>query len=293
MRPVSPPNPNPTKPKFVAPAGACDTHLHVYGPSEIYRLAGERNYTPDPCSTLDDYLKVHHTLGLERAVIITGSANGTNNRVTMDALACMDGKFKGLALLDARITDAELLRLKDGGFTGFRVKANGKGGSSFDETKKLIARVRGFDWHVEFMSQSMAEVLGAVPFLRSLQLPSVFDHVAHAEPRQNHHEREFNELLAILKNEEHAWLSLYGFYQSSESGPPFYADMVDVVRAIIEARPDRVIWGSNWPHAGIAVPMPNDGDLIDFLLAAAPAENTRKLILADNPAKLYGWPATS
>jgi predicted TIM-barrel fold metal-dependent hydrolase len=293
MRPVSPPNPNPTTPKFVAPAGACDTHLHVYGPSEIYPLAAERNYTPDPCSTLDDYLKVHHTLGLERAVIITGSANGTNNRVTMDALARMDGKFKGLALLDAEITDAELLRLKDGGFTGFRVKVNGKGGSSFDETKKLIARVRGFDWHVEFMSQSMAEIIGAVPFLRALQLPYVFDHVAHAEPRQNNHDREFNELLAILKNEEHAWISLYSFYQSSESGAPFYADMVDVVRAIIEARPDRVIWGSNWPHAGIAVPIPNDGDLIDFLLAAAPAENTRKLILADNPAKLYGWPATS
>jgi predicted TIM-barrel fold metal-dependent hydrolase len=293
MRPVSPPNPNPTKPKFVVPAGACDTHLHVYGPSEIYPLAAERHYTPDPCSTLDDYLKVHHILGLERAVIITGSANGTNNRVTMDALARMDGKFKGLALLDAGITDAELLRLKDGGFTGFRVKVNGKGGSSFDETEKLIARVRGFDWHVEFMSQSIAEVIGAVPFLRSLQLPYVFDHVAHAEPRQNNHDREFNELLAILKNEEHAWISLYSFYQSSESGPPFYTDMVAVVCAIIEARPDRVIWGSNWPHAGIAVPIPNDGDLIDFLLAAAPAENTRKLILADNPAKLYGWPATS
>lgn len=293
MRPVSPPNPNPTKPKFVAPAGACDTHLHVYGPSAFYPLAAERNYTPDPRSTLDDYLKVHRTLGLERAVIITGSANGTNNQVTMDALARMDGKFKGLALLDAGITDAELLRLKDGGFTGFRVKVNGKGGSSFDETEKLIARVRGFDWHVEFMSQSTTEVIGAVPFLRSLQLPYVFDHVAHAEPRQNNRDREFNELLAILKNEEHAWISLYSFYQSSESGPPFYADMVDVVRAIIEARPDRVIWGSNWPHAGIAVPMPNDGDLIDFLLAAAPAENTRELILADNPAKLYGWPATS
>jgi 2-pyrone-4,6-dicarboxylate lactonase len=290
MRPVSPPNPNPTKAKFVAPAGACDTHLHVYGPSEIYPLVAERNYTPDPRSTLDDYLKVHRPLGLERAVIVTGSANGTNNQVTMDALARMDGKFKGLALLNAAITDADLLRLKDGGFTGFRVKANGKGGSSFDETKKLIARVRGFDWHVEFMSQSMAEVIGAVPFLRSLQLPYVFDHVAHAEPRQNDHDREFNELLAILKNEKHAWISLYGFYQSSESGPPSYADMVDVVRAIIEARPDRVIWGSNWPHAGIAVPMPNDGNLIDFLLAAAPAENTRKLILADNPAKLYGWP---
>jgi len=290
MRPVAPPNPNTRKPNLIAPPGACDTHLHVYGPSEIYPLITERNYTPDPRSTLDDYLNVHRALGLERAVIVTGSANGTNNQATLDALARMGGQFKGLALLDAAITDAELLRLKDGGFTGFRVKANGKGGSSFDETKKLIARVRGFAWHVEFMSQSMADVIGAVPFLSSLQLPYVFDHVAHAGPRQNNHHREFNELLTILKNEQHAWISLYSFYQSSESGPPFYTDMVDIVRAIIEARPDRVIWGSNWPHAGIAVPTPNDGDLVDFLLAAAPEENMRKLILTDNPAKLYGWP---
>ncbi|HSQ12466.1 MAG TPA: amidohydrolase family protein [Candidatus Deferrimicrobium sp.] len=290
MRPVSPPNPNTRQPKLIVPPGACDTHLHVYGPSEIYPLAAERNYTPDPRSTLDDYLKVHRALGLERAIIVTGSANGTNNQVTLDALARMGEKFKGLALLDAAITEVELLRLKDGGFTGFRVKANGKGGSSFEETKQLIARVRGFDWHVEFMSQSLAEVIGAMPFLSSLQLPYVFDHVAHAEPRQNEQDHEFKELLTILKNEEQAWISLYSFYQSSESGPPLYADMVDVVRAIIEARPDRVVWGSNWPHSGIAVPTPNDGDLLDFLLAAAPEENTRKLILADNPAKLYGWP---
>lgn len=290
MRPVLPPNPNPRRPRLVAPAGACDTHLHVYGPREIYPLTDERNYTPDPRSTLNDYLSVHRALGLERAVIVTGSANGTNNQVTLDALAHMSGSFKGLALLDPAITDAELLRLKDGGFTGFRVKANGNGGSSFDETKKLVARVRGFDWHVEFMSQSMTEVIGAVPFLRTLQLPYVFDHAAHAEPGQNHHDHEFQQLLAILKNEEQAWINLYSFYQLSKSGPPFYADMVNVVRALIEARPDRILWGSNWPHAAIAVPTPDDGDLLDFLLAAAPEENARKLILADNPAKLYGWP---
>jgi predicted TIM-barrel fold metal-dependent hydrolase len=140
------------------------------------------------------------------------------------------------------------------------------------------------------MSQSIAEVIDAVPFLNSLKLSYVFDHVAHAEPLRNRRDHQFAELLAILKNEEQAWINLYSFYQSSESGPPLYADMVAVVRALIEVRPDRVVWGSNWPHAGIAVPMPNDGDLLDFLLAVAPEEHIQKLILADNPAKLYGWP---
>lgn len=289
MRPVSAPNSNTRKPQLAAPPGACDTHLHVYGPGESYPLAAERNYTPDPRSTLDDYLKVHRALGLERAVIVTGSANGTDNQITCDALSRMKGTFKGLALLDPALGDAELLRLKNGGFTGFRVKANGNGGLSFDDTKAIAERVRGFDWHIEFMSQSMAEVINTVPFLNALGMPFVFDHVAHAEPHQD--DGEFKELLAVLKNEEQAWINLYSFYQSSETGPPDYTDMIEVVRPIIESRPERVIWGSNWPHAGIAVPMPNDGDLLDFLLAAAPEENTRKLILVDNPAKLYGWPA--
>lgn len=290
MRTVLPPNKNTRKPNVLVPRGACDTHLHVYGPTTRYPVIAERSYNPDPNSSLDDYLKVRHTLGLERAVIVTGSANGTNNQVTLDALARMDGKFKGLALLDTAISDGALLQLKNCGFTGFRVKANGKGGSSFDDTKALIERIKGFDWHVEFMSQSMAEVIGAVPFLNALKVPYVFDHVAHAEPHQTKQDRQFSDVLAILKNEEHAWINLYSFYQLSKDGPPHYSDMVEVVRAIVQARPDHVIWGSNWPHAGIAVPMPNDADLLDFLLTAAPDEDTRRLILAANPAKLYGWP---
>jgi predicted TIM-barrel fold metal-dependent hydrolase len=140
------------------------------------------------------------------------------------------------------------------------------------------------------MSQSMQEVIATTPFLSKLEVPYLFDHVAHAEPEQHtHNDKEFTELLAILKNEEHAWVNLYSFYQLSKSGPPDYADMVGVIRAIIAARPDHVVWGSNWPHGGISVPMPNDGDLVDFLLAAAPDEPQRNRILSDNPAKLYGW----
>src|ERR671922_1117991 len=112
MRPVQRPDPNTRKPKLVAPPGACDTHLHVYGPFDRYPLAAERNYDPDPHSTLDDYLKVHRTLGLERAVIVTGSGNGTNNQITLDALARMNGSFKAIALLGADVSDAELYRLK-------------------------------------------------------------------------------------------------------------------------------------------------------------------------------------
>lgn len=290
MRPVKPPNPKPHAPRFKLPPGACDTHLHVYGPFDRYPLVAERGYDPDPHSTLEDYLQTHRALGLERAVIVTGSGNGTNNRITLDALKRMDGSFKGLALLDPAVTDSELVELKDGGFSGFRIKTNGRGGLSFDDSKRMAARTEGFGWHVEFMSESLAEVIRAVPFLNALNVPYTFDHVAHAEPHMAGKDQQFAELLRILKNERQAWISLYSFYQLSEAGPPDYRDMVDVVQTIVANRADNIVWGSNWPHGGVRVPMPDDGDLLDFLLAAVPEEQTRNAILADNPAKLYGWP---
>jgi 2-pyrone-4,6-dicarboxylate lactonase len=272
------------------PRGACDTHLHVFGSPDRYPLTPYRNYNPDPNSTIDDYLKVHRTLGLERAVIVTGSANGTSNQVTLDAVARMNGSFKALALLDPAISNKELFHLKESGFTGFRVKVNGRGGLSFQDSKTMAERSRGFAWHVEFMSESIGEILSSVQVLEDLKMPYVFDHVAHAKPGMDGRDPNFTELLRILKDQENAWINLYSFYQLSGAGPPDYNDMVAVVQALIETRPDRIIWGSNWPHAGIGVPMPNDADLLDFLLDAAPDENIRKLILTNNPATLYGWP---
>src|SRR5262245_56964922 len=182
-RPAKPPHPNPHPPRFKLPPGACDTHLHIYGPFDRYPLVEQRGYDPDPHSSLDDYLGTHRTLGLERAVIVTGSGNGTNNRITLDAIARMNGKFKGVALLDPSVTDAELRQLKDGGFTGFRIKAEGRGGFTYENTQRVVAKTAGFGWHIEFMPQSTAEVIAGVPFLNSLKLPYLFDHVAELEPK--------------------------------------------------------------------------------------------------------------
>ena len=293
MKQVKPPIAETRRPHLKLPTGACDTHLHVYGPFDRYPLAPERRYDPDPHSTLDDYLKVHKALGLERAVIVTGSANGTNNQITLDAIARMNGRFKGLALVDPDVSDSELKKLQSGGITGFRIKGrnpSSPGGMRVKETPRMIERTQGFGWHVEFMSESMQEVIATAPILSSLNVPYVFDHVAHAEPDQHQNsDKEFAELMAILKNEEHAWITLYSFYQLSKSGAPDYADMVEVIQAIIAARPDHIVWGSNWPHGNIRVPTPNDGDLVDFLLAAAPDETTREKVLSENPAKLYRW----
>jgi predicted TIM-barrel fold metal-dependent hydrolase len=289
MKPVRPPNPNTRPPKLKALPGACDTHLHIYGPFDRYPLSPARHYTPAEHSTLEDYLRVHRTLGLERAVIVTGSGNGTNNRVTADAIAHMKGQFKGLALLDPAITDVELAQLKKSGFTGFRMKANGKDALSIEAAQKIAPRVAGFGWHVEFQAESLAEALGVAPALNKLGMPYLFDHLARSGPDKRINDPGFQELLRVLRSEENIWINLYSFYQRSEEGPPHYSDMVSVAQAFIDARRERVLWGTNWPHGGVRVPIPNDADLLDFLLVAVPDESIRKLILSDNPAILYGW----
>src|SRR6185295_13615872 len=194
MRTATPPDRNTRPPRFKLPAGACDTHLHVYGPFDRYPLSPDRHYDPAP-------------------------------HCTLDTLARMNGSFKAIALLGADVSDAELHRLKAGGFSGFRIKSSGEGYTLLKDTQRMVERTREFDWHVEFMVQSLQEAIATTAFLSSLKVPYVFDHVAHAEPDQHKHgSKEFADLLAILKNEEHAWINLYSFYQLSKSGSPDYAD---------------------------------------------------------------------
>lgn len=293
-RPIKPPRPAARKPKLKAPPKACDTHLHLYGPFDKFPLlAGpeDRSYTPTDVCTLEHYLKMQTTLGLERAVIVTGNPNGRyNNAVAYDAIQRMGGRFKGLALLDSLIDQKELERLAEGGFTGYRIR-RGRMGSEFQfDAKRTADRVRDFGWHVEVHVQSIDETVELLPWLPTLGIPYVIDHVAHAEPGHERGDVRFETVIDTLKNEEDCWVNLYSFYLQSASGAPDYADMVPIVQKLVEARPDRLVWGSNWPHA-IAVheETPDEGDLLDFLLTAVPDAAQRQAILVDNPARLYGW----
>ena len=127
-----------------------------------------------------------------------------------------------------------------------------------------------------------------MPALKKLKMPYLFDHLARTGPKEAKGP-EFDELLRVLRSEEDIWINLYSFYQRSEQGPSHYSDMVSIAQAFIETRLERVLWGTNWPHGGVRVPIPNDADLLDFLLMAAPEEATRNRILSDNPGSLYGW----
>lgn len=288
---VAPPKAVIRKPRLKAPPGACDTHLHVYGPFDRYPLApGSDEYHPTEFSTLDHYLKTHAALGLERAVIVNGGGNGNNNRITLDALKRMGGRFRGVALPDPKISDRELVELKEAGFTGFRIRTKGDVALNFDDAARMAERVRGFDWHVEFHVQNTEEAVAVVPKLAALRMPFVLDHVARMRAEKGPNDPNARRIIDVLRGEENCWVNLYSLYQLSNEGPPRYGDMIPIVRALVETRPERLLWGTNWPHIGVKVPMPDDADLLDFLLDAVPDEATRRMILATNPARLYGWP---
>lgn len=286
------PNPNPRKPRFKVPPKSCDTHFHLYGPEDRFPCKAsmyERYYTPSDQCTLAHYRALQEITGFERGVIITGNPNGRyNNDVTLDAIARSDGRMKGIAPIDCLIDQKALEHLAEGGIVGYRVQRQAMGSEFFFDAERTAERVRELGWHVEVHVQTLEESAELIDWLPGLRIPYVLDHLAAARPGRGPDDPLFRKVLDHLKDAEDCWVSLYGIYRLSAAGGPDYADMIPLVAALMEARPDRVIWGSNWPHAVTDV-TPDDGDLIDFIPVAIPDPDHQRLVLVDNPARLYGW----
>jgi len=289
---IRPPNPHPRKPAYLPPPNACDTHLHIYGPFDRFPLKSsmtDRLYTPTEFSTFDHYLATQAVMGFERGVIVTGNPCGRyNNEATFDAIRRMEGRFKGIAFLDSLIDQKELKRLAAGGFTGYRIRQRAAGSEFRFDAARTANRVRDLGWHVEVQLDTIEEAVELIAWLPRLHIPYVLDHMAGARPERGADDKAFKTVLGHLAAHENCWINLYGFYQFSSAGAPHYSDVIAIVAKLVETRPDRLLWGSNWPHA-VAKVTPDDGDLVDFIAAAIPDPGHRQMILVDNPAKLYGW----
>jgi len=292
VRRISPPMPNPRKPRFKVPPNSCDTHFHLYGPESKFPYKAsiyERYYTPTDQCTFEHYRKLQQVTGFERGVIVTGNPNGRyNNDATLDAIARSNGRFKGVAPIDCLIDQKALERLAAGGIVAYRVQRQAIGSEFFFDAERTAERVRDLGWHVEVHVRSLEESAELIDWLPKLRIPYVLDSLAAARPARGVDDPHFQKVLRHLREAEDCWVSLYGIYRRSEEGAPNYSDMIPIVAALVEARPDRIIWGSNWPHA-ITDATPDDGDLVDFIPVAIPDPQHRKLVLVDNPAKLYGW----
>lgn len=273
-------------PKLKAPANACDCHMHIY----------DAKYPTDPKATLKpadalvaDYKLLQKRIGTSRNVVVTPSTYGTDNRVTLDAIAQIGPTARGVAVVDATVTDAELKRLNGLGIRGIRFNLVQAGATTAEMIEPLSRRVNDLGWHIQIHMKG-EQIAAIEDLLLRVPSPIVFDHLGRlAQP--NALDNPGFKTISKLIDKGRTWVKLSGAYQDTKVGPPTYSDTVAVARAYIKAAPERMVWASDWPHP-TEKDKPDDAVLFDLLAEWAPEEAMRTRILVQNPATLYGFPAS-
>jgi 2-pyrone-4,6-dicarboxylate lactonase len=280
-------HPNPSKPTYTPPAGAVDAHCHVFGPEETFPFAPERKYTP--CDAPKEILwQRRDFLGFDKNVIVQATCHGTDNRATLDAIASSGGRAKGVAFVDESFTDAQLRELDRGGIRGVRFNFIKRlvDSTPRDVMQRIAARVAPLGWHVVvYFEQAELEEMGA--FLTALPTVLVFDHMACPDVREGVEGPKFQRFLRFLDaNHARCYTKVTCPERFTLAGPP-YDDVVPFARAIVERFPDRVLWGTDWPHPNMPKEAPDDGVLVDMIPKIAPSAALQQKLLVDNPMRLY------
>ncbi len=287
----APPDPAPHPPRAAFPPLACDCHAHICGPQATYGYIPERIYTP-PDALLPAYRHLLATLGCSRAVLVQPSFHGTDNRAMLAAMAEAGGDFRGVAVLADDADEREIAALHAAGVRGARLNIvdvkTGKGELPLARIARLADRIRPFGWHIEFLMH-VDEFPELDRMLAHLAVDCVFGHLGYVRADQGVQTPGFQALMRLMRVGR-AWAKLTGPYRIS-TGPLPHADTHAFARALVEAAPDRLVWGSDWPHVKTewTIPMPNDGALADLLELWVPDADTRRRVLVDNPARLYGF----
>jgi len=273
------------------PPLACDAHCHVFGPAAAFPYAPDRAYTP-PDAPKERLSALHQILGIQRAVIVQASCHGTDNRAMLDAIATSGGRYRGIAIVDASFTENAYAALHEGGIRGVRfnfVKHLG-GMPDMRVFKHVLQRIQPLGWHlvVHLDAADIAELSGV---LRALSVPFVIDHMGRVKADAGLEQGPFRALLDLMRL-DNCWVKVCGAERVSTAGPPF-VDAIPFAQALVNAAPDRVLWGTDWPHPNVGRHMPNDGDLVDLVPLIAPDEALRRKLLIHNPASLYGWGSES
>jgi len=280
-------HPTPRRPRFVPPPGAVDAHCHVFGPGARFPYAAERRYTPcDAPKTklwgLRDYL------GFDRNVIVQATCHGADNRALVDALLTSQGRARGVATVAASVTDRELAALDAAGVRGVRFNFVRR---LVDTTPRevllqIARRVAPLGWHVVIYFEA-AELPQLYDFFASLPTTVVVDHMGRPDVTRSVDGPEFELFVRLMRERPNIWSKVSCPDRLSRSGAPDYADVVPFARRLVETFPDRVLWGTDWPHPNLKSHMPDDGALVDFIPRIAPAAHLQRQLLSDNPARLY------
>jgi 2-pyrone-4,6-dicarboxylate lactonase len=275
------------KPNFKLPPLSCDAHCHVFGPAAIFPYAPERSYTPADAPK-EALAALHARLGVERTVIVQASCHGSDNRAMLDAIASDPSRYRGVAIVNANFTDADYEALHRGGVRGVRFNFVKHLGGAPDPAvfNAVLDRVKQLGWHV-VLHIDAPDLIPLSDMIRRLPLPFVIDHMGRVPAAAGVEQPPLRALLELAKLER-CWIKVCGAERISS--PPYQA-AVPIAHAIVEAIPDRVLWGSDFPHPNLSHD-PDEADLVDLVPAFASTVAVRQKLLVDNPARLYGFAAT-
>ncbi len=288
MKSCLPPDPNPSKPAHTLPAFACDTHCHVFGPADRFPYADDRSYTP-PDAPYERLVALHDFLGLSRGVIVQASCHGTDNRAMLDAIDRGAGRYRGVAIVDDNIDEAGLRALHDGGVRGVRFNFVEHLGGAPDMAvfDRVLERIEPMGWHV-VLHLDAQDIVPLQGVLERIRIPFLVDHMGRVRAQDGVEQAPFRRLLSLLRDNPLAWVKVCGGERVSVGKRPF-DDAIPFASALIEAAPDRVLWGTDWPHPNISKDMPDDGGLVELMYRFCPDAVLRHKLLVDNPMRLYDF----
>lgn len=288
IRDCLPPDRNPRKPRFAPPKGSIDAHVHVF--EARYPLSPGRGYNP-PESTLADLEHLHATLGIERVVFTQPSVYGTDNSAILDAMAALNARTprraRGVVALDMNVTDTGLAALDQSGVRGVRLNTDNKGGMpiGLDDIPGLAARIRPLGWHLEFLFPGK-DILELMPVFAALEVPMSIAHFAYQPAAAGVKAAGFQALLELVRR-GNTWVKISGANRVSATDLPPYDDVKPMAEALIAAAPERIMWGTDWPHPNKYVVNPNDGELVDAFGDWVRDDAMRRRIMVDTPAAFY------
>lgn len=283
---------SPAKPRYVPPAGAIDAHCHVFGPMAQFPFSAKAKYLPEDAGP-DMLFALRDHLGFDRNVIVQASCHGTDNAATLDAIAKSGGKARGVAVVDPAISEAELASLHEGGIRGIRFNFLKRLVDDAPKDKFLeVARRLPKGWHVVIYFE--ADILEELrPFMDAIPVPLVIDHMGRPDVRQGPDGADMKAFRRLLNNREDIWFKAtcpdrLDAIKEGGSGDPWDA-FAAAVAPLVEAYPDRCLWGTDWPHPNMDTEIPDDGHLVDMIPRIAQTAELQRKLLVDNPMRLY-WP---
>jgi 2-pyrone-4,6-dicarboxylate lactonase len=280
-------HPNPSKPQYVPPAGAVDAHCHVFGPGDIFPYAPERKYTPCDAS-YEQLFGLRDFLGFGRNVVVQATCHGADNRAMVDALRRSNGLARGIATVREDISDAELADLDAAGVRGVRFNFVKRlvDTTPPDVLRRIVDRIAPLGWHVViyFEAQDLPQLYD---FFASLPTIVVVDHMGRPDLSKAVEGPEFQLFVKLMREHPNIWSKVTCPERLSKAGPPHYRDFIPFARHLVDHFPDRVLWGTDWPHPNLKTHMPDDGHLVDIIPHIATTEALRQQLLVDNPHRLY------